>query len=217
MAKTMAAKTLPKEADRKKIPVVVQHQLLIEAGFKCGSPVCRNIITLELHHIQYVSEGGKDIPENLLALCPYCHAMHHAGHIPVEAIRHWKGMLLALNQAFDRCSQDLLLFLWESQGAEIWYTGDTLLRFAALIAAGLVGFKTEKLYGQTPTTSGFMGSIPTVFCGTSYELGMKIELHLTEKGKRLVEAWRAGNEDQYRSLISSPKADSFQHQQGNPS
>jgi hypothetical protein len=201
---------LPREADRKKIPMAVQHSLLMEAGYKCGNPTCRNVITLELHHIEYVSEGGGDDPDNLLSLCPYCHAMHHAGHIPVEAIRHWKGMLTALNQAFDRVSLDLLLFLWETKGQDIWYSGDALLRFAGLVAAGLVTFKAEKLYGQTPTTSGFTGSIPTVFHGTSYEIGIKIEIRLTDKGKRLVEAWRTGNEEEYRSVIGSAATSSTQ-------
>jgi hypothetical protein len=59
-------KSLPREADRKKIPMAVQHGLLMEAGYKCGNPTCRNVITLELHHIEYVSEGGGDEPENLL-------------------------------------------------------------------------------------------------------------------------------------------------------
>jgi hypothetical protein len=193
-----------REANRKKIPVSVQHGLLMEAGYKCGNPTCRNVITLELHHILYVRDGGGDDPENLLVLCPDCHGMHHAGHIPVEAIRHWKSMLLSLNQAFDRGSIDLLLYLRVTHEKEIWYSGDALLRFAGLIAAGLVGFKTEILYGQTPTTSGYMGSTPTVFHGSSYELGMKVELHLTERGLQLVEAWRSGDEEKYRQLVSQP-------------
>src|SRR4051812_25704526 len=90
---------LPREADRKKIPVAVQHQLLMEAGYKCGNPACHNVIVLELHHIEYVCEGGGDDATNLLALCPYCHSMHHANKIPVEAIRFWKGLLQALNHA----------------------------------------------------------------------------------------------------------------------
>ncbi|HKB39599.1 MAG TPA: HNH endonuclease signature motif containing protein [Gemmataceae bacterium] len=191
------------DTERKKIPAPIQHQLLMEAGYKCGNPACRNVITLEIHHIVYVRDGGGNDATNLLVLCPYCHSMHHAGQIPEEAIRHWKGMLLALNNAFDRGSLDLLLYLRQTHGQEIWYTGDALLRFAGLIAAGLVTFKTEKLYGMTPTTSGHMGTIPTVFHGTSYELGMKVELELTDKGNRLVEAWRSGNEQAYRTLISS--------------
>jgi len=200
-------KGLPREANRRKIPIAVQHALLMEAGYKCGNPACRNVITLELHHIEYVSEGGGDDPANLLVLCPYCHAMHHAGEIPVFAVRYWKGMLLALNGAFDRGSMDLLLFLREAEAKGVWYSGDALLRFAGLIAAGLVTFKSERLYGQTPTTSGHMGSIPAVFHGASYEIGLKVEIQLSPKGKLLVSAWLAGDEDQYRALISTPKID----------
>jgi hypothetical protein len=197
-------KSVAKDVDRKKIPVQVQLGLLMEAGYKCGNPACRNVITLELHHILYVRDGGGNGPENLLVLCPYCHALHHAGEIPIEAIRHWKSMLLSLNQAFDRGSIDLLLYLCVTDGKEIWYSGDALLRFAGLIAAGLVGFTTEKLYGHTPTTSGHIGSTPAVFHGSSYELGMKVELHLTKRGSQLVQAWRTGNEEQFRALISQP-------------
>lgn len=197
-------KTVAKSADRKKIPTPVQHGLLMEAGYKCGNPTCRHIITLELHHIEYVRDGGGDGPENLLVLCPNCHSMHHTGIIPAESVRHWKGMLLALSQAFDRPSLDLLLFLNLTHGQEIWYTGDALLRFAGLIASGLVGFRTKTLYGQTPTTSGQYGGIPAVFHGSTFETDMKVELHLTEKGRQLVQAWRDGDEARYRQLVSKP-------------
>src|SRR5262245_48012035 len=92
---------LPREANRTKLPVSLKHQLLMEAGYKCGKPACRHVLTLEIHHIEYVSDGGGDEPANLLVLCPYCHSMLHAGHIPVDAVRFWKGLLIALNQAFD--------------------------------------------------------------------------------------------------------------------
>jgi len=96
----------------------------MEAGYKCANPTCRNVITLEIHHIQYVCGGGGDDPSNLLPLCPYCHAMHHQGHIPVEAIRTWKSLLLALNNALDRRSLDLLLYLREMHGKDIEYSGE---------------------------------------------------------------------------------------------
>src|SRR5947209_2578255 len=96
---------------RRSIPQLVRQQVLMEAGYKCGNPACRNILTLELHHILWVKDDGGDEPSNLLALCGYCHDQHTHGHIPHAAIRHWKGMLLALNHAFDLASMDLLLYL----------------------------------------------------------------------------------------------------------
>ena len=201
---------LPREADRKKIPIQVQHALLMESGYKCGNPTCRHMITLELHHIQYVRDSGGNDPGNLLVLCPNCHAAHHAGIISIEAVRHWKSMLLALNHAFGRESQDLLLFLCVSHGKEVWFPGDALLRFAGLIASGLVTFSTEVLHGHTPMTSGDYHGVPAVFHGTSYEIGMKVKINLTDKGSQLVHAWRTGNEEQYRSLINAPNSSILQ-------
>jgi hypothetical protein len=101
----------------------------------CGNPRCRHILTLELHHIVWVRDGGNNEPSNLLCLCPNCHALHTRGHIPQQAIIHWKGTLEALNRAFSRESRDLRLYLHKTQSKGIWYTGDGLLRFAGLISA----------------------------------------------------------------------------------
>lgn len=55
--------------------------------------------------------------------------MTSQGHIPVSAIRHWKGLLHALNQAFSLESIDLLLYLARPNKENVWYTGDGLLKF----------------------------------------------------------------------------------------
>ncbi|MBW1992993.1 MAG: HNH endonuclease [Deltaproteobacteria bacterium] len=94
---------------RKSIPGNTRRQVLHEAGYKCGNPVCRTILTLDFHHLIPVSREGSNRLENLLPLCPNCHALHHKGEIPIESIRSWKMLLLALNEAFDRRSIDLLL------------------------------------------------------------------------------------------------------------
>ena len=187
MAKKAA--TLPREMERKKLPLPVRHQLLMEAGYKCGNPTCRNVITLDLHHIEYVSQGGGDHPPNLLVLCPYCHSMHHAGHIPVEAIRLWKGLLVALNQAFDRQGMELLLFLHNTNNNQLWYSADGVLSFAGLIGAGLVVIAKTDMTFMAPNEA-------KKFTQTSHNLA------LTPRGTLLVEAWLSGNESDYRKLIS---------------
>ena len=179
----------PKEAGRAKLPVPVRHQLLMEAGYKCGNPTCRNVLTLEVHHIQYVSESGGGEPPNLLVLCPYCHSMHHAGHIPIEAIRLWKGLLVALNQGFGRQSMELLLFLHKTQDNQLWYSADGLLSYAGLIGAGLVVIAQTEVTSLAPSGRG-------KFTQTSHKLA------LTERGSLLIEAWLAGNEQRYRELVS---------------
>jgi hypothetical protein len=176
---------------RTKIPVDVRYELLTEAGYKCGNPACRNIITLDLHHIEYVSSGGGNGPSNLLVLCPYCHSMHHAGHIPIEAIRLWKRLLVACSNAFDRASMDLLFFVKTTQDQQVWVTGDGLLRFAGLISAGLV-FAESQYSIRAPGDPGRM------FMQSTHRL------KLTEKGALLTDAWRSGDEEAFRLLVSEP-------------
>ncbi len=178
---------------RKDIPVTIKHQILMESGYKCGNPACRNVITLHLHHIVWVTANGSDEPSNLLALCPYCHAMHHAGHIPIEAIRHWKGMLEALNSAFSRESMDLLLFLNRASFENIWYTGDAVLRFAGLIAAGLVIICESKVAGGMSYSSGSLVHPPST----------ALRVCLSDRGKLLVAAWIKGDEAQYRRAMET--------------
>jgi hypothetical protein len=197
----------PREMDRTKLPVSVRHDLLMEAGYKCGNPACRNILTLDVHHILYVSEGGGNQPSNLLVLCPYCHSMHHAGNIPVEAIRLWKGLLLALNQSFDRHSRELLLFLQQTRGQEIWYSGDGLLQFAGLISAGLVKFKTEKRYAYTQATNTKWAGMDVCHSPIPHSPTIVIHVELTEKGALFVEAWMQGDEARFRELVSKAPTD----------
>ena len=96
---------------RRDPPPSVRDEILREAGYKCANPTCRNILTLQLHHIVWVRDGGGNNATNLIALCGHCHDLHTQGHIPASAIRHWKGLLHALNHAFNKESMDLLLYL----------------------------------------------------------------------------------------------------------
>lgn len=41
--------------------------------------MCKSEESLEVHHIKYRSEGGKDEMNNLITLCNKCHAMQHEG------------------------------------------------------------------------------------------------------------------------------------------
>jgi 5-methylcytosine-specific restriction endonuclease McrA len=93
-------------AKRKRIPIEVKQLVLHEGGYKCANPSCRTILTLDIHHLVPVSEGGPNTPENLLALCPNCHSLYHNETIPAQSIKAWKMILLSLNEAFDKRSVD---------------------------------------------------------------------------------------------------------------
>jgi hypothetical protein len=180
---------------RKSIPSKTRHEVLQEAGYKCGNPACRNILTLQLHHIEWVKDGGGNEPENLLPLCGHCHDMHTQGHIPNSAIHHWKGILHALNYAFTKESMDLLIFLNKISADELWFSGDGLLRFSSLIASGYVEiaeshFAIGVRYGNSPPTN-------------PPSSGHRVRL--TDKGHNLVESWIKGDEDQLQSTLDFGK------------
>src|SRR5438105_4200809 len=130
---------------RKSLSLEIRKLVLHEAGYKCANPTCRGILTLDIHHLDYVSEGGADTAENLIALCPTCHALHHQGHIPRESLRVWKMLLLSLNEALDRRSIDQLLAL--DKLGQLQVSGDGVFACAGLTASGLVGHGNVAWYG----------------------------------------------------------------------
>lgn len=158
---------------RKALPIDTRSTILHECGYKCGNPSCRMILTLEIHHLEQVADGGTNEPTNLLALCPNCHTLHHNGIIPIESLRAWKHLLLSLNHAFDSRLIDLLLALKKLR--RIWISGDGVIQCAPGIASGLIKVEPQI------NTDNYSAS-------------------LTEKGMEFVIQWEAGNE---RAAISA--------------
>jgi hypothetical protein len=164
---------------RKSIPAAVRQQVLIEAGYRCAVPTCRNLLVLDLHHILPVSEGGPNEVSNLIASCPTCHSLYERGHMPTDAIRAYKATLEVLNHAFDLDSLDLLIFL--DRGGPIGVDGSGALRFARLIANGLA------------TNSLLMQNGPLLL----------YTVKITPKGKRLLDAWRTADQETLASVMST--------------
>ena len=172
--------TLGTEATR--VPLDVRRLVLHEAGYKCSNPACRYPLTLDVHHLHYVSEGGSNLADNLLPLCPNCHTEHHNGNIPAESLRAWKMLLVALNEAFDRKSIDLLLTV-ARLGRIVGVTADGLPHYAGLVASNLVCLVRDF---QETTADGHKGS---------WHLGIgAYAACLTDKGKLFVEGWKNGDQ-----------------------
>ena len=167
-------------APRPAIPQDVRRAVLIEAGYRCAVPTCRTILAIDLHHMVKVANGGSNDADNLIAICPTCHALHHRGVIPDEALRVWKGMLVSLNRAFDKDAMDLLLFL-ALEDRPRGFTPSDVLRFAGLIVSGLA---TTGEIGQ-PSGGIRVGS----FAGRDFIV------ELTDRGRMVVEAWKAGDRE----------------------
>ena len=160
--------------------------VLLEAGYKCANPTCRHILTLELHHIVWVKDGGANDPANLLALCSNCHSLHTHRHIPATAIQTWKSLLVALNSA-NHGTADLLLVLAADEARTrepttgtqfnlpFRFTGDGLPALAGLLTSGII--EISKHFSGVNTWGSSMPSF---------------EVRLTDKGRALVAAWQAG-------------------------
>ena len=181
--------------ERRAIRDAVRQLALLEAGYKCANPVCRHILTLELHHIVWVKDEGTNEPENLLALCPNCHSLHTAGRIPVGAIRTWKSLLVSLNTS-SRTAADLLLVLFEEEtrllkepselsAPPFRFTGDGLPALSGLIVSGLV--MISRRYSGASFSGGGMPSF---------------EVRLTERGRLLVEAWISGKMEATKQALA---------------
>lgn len=180
-----------KQKKRKPIPRHIRQLVLIESGYMCGNPRCRTILTLELHHIDPVRDGGSNESSNLIALCPNCHSMHEKGIIPQEAIYVWKNMIISINST-NISNIDTLLHIYKMSENKILepyirYSAESLVHFAGLLNSGLLRADFE--FGSR---SGMMDTVPiSVF---------KIEL--TPYGLRLVDAWLEGNKEKYLDSIN---------------
>jgi hypothetical protein len=158
-------------SERKKVPHNVAVAVLTEAGYRCAVPTCRTILAIDLHHMVEVAEGGGNEPGNLLALCLTCHALYHRGEIHRESIYTWKSVLISLSQAFDLAALDQLLFLAKPETSNLRVSGDGVLQFSRLIAAGIATFELVMSNGPL----------------------LLYAVYLTQKGQALVRAWVSGD------------------------
>lgn len=171
---------------RTRIPDSTRALVLLEAGYKCANPTCRHILTLELHHIVWVRDGGENDSSNLLVLCPNCHSLHTYGHIPEQAIQTWKSLLIALNSA-NHGTADLLLVLSADEirtkepttgtafNLPYRFTGDGLPSLAGLLTSGII-----EISKHFSGVNAWGSSMPS------------FEVRLTDKGRALVTAWKSG-------------------------
>jgi hypothetical protein len=183
------AKTKPKE--RKRLSNKVTTAVLTEAGYRCAVPTCRGILAIDMHHIWEVNAGGGNAPSNLIALCPTCHALYHRGTIKEESIYAYKAMLVSLSNAFDLEAIDKLLFLEMCPEDYLIVSGDGVLTFARLIAAGLASVKLMANNANQIVT---------------------YSINLSEKGTNLITAWKSGKRTQLMDLFEGETGDEVEEQ-----
>jgi hypothetical protein len=136
-----------------------------------------------MHHIWEVAGGGGDDPSNLIALCSFCHDLYHRGTIKSESIYAYKAMLVAITRAFDVEAIDRLLFLESCKKDFLVVSGDGLLHFGRLIAAGLARVEMK--------------------ANNNWQ-AVSYSVNISDKGRQLVAAWRAGDRDRLKIAIGGP-------------
>jgi hypothetical protein len=73
---------------RKAIPAKVVRQLLVECGHRCA--VCGFVFNTEKAHVEPWRISRDDKPENLICLCPTCHAIADRGEWGKQVLRDYK-------------------------------------------------------------------------------------------------------------------------------
>lgn len=170
-----------KVGERKNLPLKMQVIVLTESGYRCAVPTCRNILAIDMHHIWEVSAGGGNDPSNLIALCPTCHALYHRGIIKADSIYAYKAMLVAITRAFDVEAIDRLLFLESYKKDFLVVSGDGLLHFSRLIAAGLATGEQKS--------------------NNNWQL-VTYAVNLSDKGRQLVSSWKLGDRTRLREVVA---------------
>jgi hypothetical protein len=169
-----------KPGERKNLSLKTQVILLTESGYRCAVPSCRSILALDMHHIWEVSAGGGNDPSNLIALCPNCHALYHRGTIKADSIYAYKAMLVAITRAFDVEAIDRLLFLESCKKDFLVVSGDGLLHFSRLIAAGLATVEQKS--------------------NNNWQL-VTYAVNIHDRGRQLINAWRKGDRTRLRQVM----------------
>jgi hypothetical protein len=177
-----------KPRERAALSLPTKVAVLTEPSYRCAVPTCRQILALDLHHMWEVSGGGGDEISNLIALCPTCYRLYHRGDIKSESIYLYKSILVALNNAFDVEAIDRLMFLHSLTKDVLIISGDGVLQFSRLIAAGFAEFQQK--------------------ANNNFQI-VTYAINISAKGQQLIEAWRRGNRTEVSKLVGAPKSKSM--------
>jgi hypothetical protein len=81
------------------IPAELERSVLVECGHRCAIPTCRQH-PIEIAHIVPWATVRKHGFNNLVALCPTCHARYDKGEIDRKSMFQYKQALSVLNSRY---------------------------------------------------------------------------------------------------------------------
>jgi hypothetical protein len=150
----------------------------VEAGHRCAIPTCRNV-PVELAHIVPWSQVREHTFDNLIALCPTCHARYDGGEIDRKSMVQYKlnlGVVVSRYNDFER----RLLEVFGEQMAQPGVDVQTL-------TIQLPGGGASLLYRYLLAD----GLIKDVTTGTVKIMGVPaaLQFQITPKGVEFVNKW----------------------------
>lgn len=95
---------------RPAIPAELKRRIYVEAGHRCAIPTCRHI-EIEIHHIKPWSQTRTHQYENLIALCPNCHARADRGDLDRKSLCIYKAALRYAHDKYSQFEMDVLFDL----------------------------------------------------------------------------------------------------------
>ena len=98
---------------RPHIPEQLKRRVLLEAGHRCAIPPCR-YPDVVIHHIIPWAQCKEHKYENLIALCPNCHARADRGEIDRKSLRTYKVNLRYAHDKFSQLEVDILFKLYKA-------------------------------------------------------------------------------------------------------
>jgi hypothetical protein len=157
---------------RLEIPAALKREVLVEAGHRCAIPTCRST-PVEVAHIVPWRTCHEHTFDNLIALCPTCHARCDRGVIDRPSMRRYKANLSVLNSRYGDIERRLLLFFAERPDTNyIDQPGGLELFFLYLIRDGYLTYA-----GMAPWATQIQGA-------NTHERYV-----LTDAGRELVQHW----------------------------
>lgn len=162
---------------RPKIPAGLERRVKVEAGHRCAIPTCKSV-PIEINHIEPWAKVREHTFENLIALCPTCHARYTKGEIDRKSMRMYKtnlGVVMSRYNDFERRMLETfgeqLEKLPNQRPVIVMPGGGSALHYRYLLIDGLI----EEVPGQ----------VQVVLAGVPQTLNFGI----TEAGMRFVHKW----------------------------
>lgn len=129
---------------RPAIPSDLRRRVLVEAGHRCAIPTCR-YIDVEVHHIVPWAKAKRHSYDNLIALCPNCHARAGKGDIDRKSLRLYKANLRFAHDKYSQVEMDVLFDLYhkpKNQGG-MWPPFNNIL-LLRIIESGFIEIHKPK-------------------------------------------------------------------------